>query len=259
MQKLFFVASVLCLGLLHNVKAQKVAFWDGFEFDSSTTIVCFPSGSNPDQNRQLAFIIKDKRDFDQMRQEWVFEKKSFGRKPDNSLAIYRVKNKVGDWVGTIYPGINKLTGIQASFVFDTLKLTKLANKHPFHYMRKRETFKSREEYLAQYNREMREKKYLFSFGPGQWDGSFEITVPSSDTINTPVAAINAITLKLSAFTSPDSYSLRYELSEDNRDYKKSFKITVDCLKLVYDKFNDPVFVKSNWAADEMFMTSFWEK
>jgi hypothetical protein len=254
----YSIISILCLGMFQSSNAQKVAFWDGFEFDNNSIIVGFPSGSNSEQNHQFAFIIKTKKDFDQLKQDWVFEQKSFGKKPDNSLTIYKVKDKEGEWVGTIYPSINKLTNIHASFVFDTLKLLELAKKHPFHYLRKHENFKSRDDCMAQYNKEILEKNYLFSFGPGKWDGSFKINIPSSDTVSTPVAAINVLTSKLSAFTSPDSYSLRYELSENNKEYKKSFKITIDCLKPVYDQYNDPVYIKLDWVAEPIFMTSFWE-
>jgi hypothetical protein len=245
--------------MFQRSNAQKVAFWDGFEFDDNSIIVAFPSGSNPEQNHQFAFIIKTKKDFDQLKRDWVFEQKSFGKKPDNSLAIYMVKDKKGEWVGTVYPGINKLTNIRASFVFDTLKLVELAKKHPFHYLRKQENFKSRDDYMAEYKKDILEKGYLFSFGPGKWDGSFKISIPSSDTITTPVAAINALTSKLSAFASPDNYSLRYELSEGNKDYKKFFRITIDCLKLVYDQYNDPVYKKSDWVSGQIFMTSFWQQ
>jgi hypothetical protein len=258
-KKKYFIISILCLGIFQGSNAQKVAFWDGFEFDNNSIIVGFPSGSNSEQNHQFAFIIKTKKDFDQLKGDWVFEQKSFGKKPDNSIAIYRVKDKKGEWVGTIYPSINKLTNIRASFGFDTLKLVELAKKHPFHYLHKVETFKSREDYMAQYNKEILEKNYLFSFGPGKWDGSFKINIHSSDTVSTPVAAINVLSSKLSAFTSPDNYSLRYELSENNKDYKKSFKITVDCLKFVYDQYNDPVYIKSDGVSEQIFMTSFWEK
>jgi hypothetical protein len=258
LKKQSFVIGVLCLSTLQTVKAQTVSFWNDVEFDSSI-IVCVPSGSNPEQNKQLAFVIKTKQDFDQLKQDWNFEQKSFGKKPDNSLVIYKVKDKKGEWLGTIYPSINKLTTREASFVFDTVKLVELAKKHPFHYLRKQETFKSREEYLARYNQEILGKNFLFSFGPGKWDGTFKITVPSSDSTQNPAAAINLLTSKLSEITGPDNYSLRYELSGNNMDYKKSFKITVDCLQLVYDKYNDPTCVKSDWVPNQMFMTSFWEK
>jgi hypothetical protein len=252
------VSLTLFLSLFHLANAQKVAFWDNVDFDKNTVIVCFPSGSNPDQNKELAFIVRTQNDFNQMKKDWVFEEKSFGKKPDNSLAIYRVKDKMGEWIGTIYPGINKLTNIEASFVFDTVKLVELAKRHPFHFLRKTEFFNSREEYRAQYNKEILERKFLFSFGPGTWDGSFKITVSSSDSVHTPVAAINILTSKLNAFASPDSYSLRYELSADNRDYNKSFKITVDCVKSVYDQYNDATYLKSEWKGDQLFLTSFWE-
>src|SRR6266566_1317124 len=122
MKTRFFICSLLFLVNLRHLNAQKVAFFDGVQFDSNTSIICFPSVSNPGQNKHLAFIINTEKDFNQLKQDWVFEEKSFGIKPDNSLAIYRVKNKIGEWIGTIYPGIGKLTTIRASYVFDTAKL-----------------------------------------------------------------------------------------------------------------------------------------
>jgi hypothetical protein len=252
----FLIIPIFYLGILHAANAQKVAFWDGVEFDNNSMIVCFPSASNP---QQYAFVVNTKEDFEKLKQDWIFEKTSFGKKPDNSLTLYKVKDKKGEWIGTIYPGINKLTNISASFVFDTLKLVELARRHPLRYLRKQERFSSREEYTAHYNKEMLEKGYLFSFGPGTWDGSFKIAIPSSDIVHTPVAAINVLTSKLAAITAQDNFSLRYELSEDNRDYKTAFKITVDCLKSVYEGYNDSTYLKSDWKPDPMFMTSFWAK
>lgn len=259
MKPRLIISSLLFLVILHPLNAQKVAFFDSVEFDSNTSIICFPSGSNPEQNKQFAFIINTEKDFNRLKQDWVFEKKSFGKKPDNSLAIYRVKDKVGDWIGTIYPGIGKLTTIEASYVFDTSKLVAVSKVHPFHYRIKRETFKNRQEYLNQYNQSILQRDYLFSFGPGTWDGNFKINIPSSDSIHTPAAAMKMLTSKLSSIADPDSYSLSYELSEDNRDFKKSFNITVSCLQLVYDRYNDPVYVKFNWKPDNMFMVSFWKE
>lgn len=191
--------------------------------------------------------------------DWIFEAKSFGKKPDNSLAIYKVKNKIGEWIGTIYPGINTITTIRGSYIFDASRLALLAKKHPFHYQIKKEIFKNREEYLNQYNKAISKKNYLFSFGPGEWDGTFKISIPSSDSINTPVAAINMFEHKLSAITTTNNYSLRYELSEDNRNYAKSFKIIVDCVQYLYDHYNDQVYVKSDWKPELMFTTSFWKE
>ena len=258
MKTRFIISSLLFLVILHPLNAQKVAFFDNIEFDSSTAIIALPSVTNPGQNKHLAFIINTEKDFNRLKEDWVFEEKDFGKKPDNSLAIYRVKNKVGEWIGTIYPGIGKLTSVRASYVFDTLKLVAVAKKHPFNYRVKRETFKNRIEYLNRYNQAILEKNYLFSFGPGSWDGTFKITIPSSDSIHTPVAAMDMLTSKLSAITAPANYSLRYELTEDNRDYNKSFNITVDCIQLVYDRYNDSVYVKFGWKPEPMFMTSLWK-
>ena len=257
MKNRFILISFLLLGTQHVLKAQKVALFDGIDFDDSTSIIGVPSGSNPEQNKQFAFIIHSKKDFDQLKTDWVFEAKSFGKKPDNSMVIYKVKNKTGEWIGTIYPGINKITTISASYIFDTSFLSVLAKRHPFHYQKKKEIFKNREEYLNQYNKAISRNDYLFSFGPGKWDGNFKITIPASDSIQTPVAAMNMLEHKLSAITNSDNYSMRYELYEGNTNYAKSFKITVDCVQYLYDHYNDPVYVKSDWKPEQMFMTSFW--
>ena len=188
-----------------------------------------------------------------------FEPKSFGKKPDNSVAIYKVKNKVGEWIGTIFPGINKITTIRGSYIFDTAKLAMLAKMHPFHCRIMKEIFKTREEYLNQYIKAIGEKNYLFSFGPGKWDCTFKISIPSSDSMNTPVAAINMLEDKFSAITTSNNYSLRYELSEGNGNYVKYFKITVDCIQYLYDHYNDPIYVKSDWKPELMFLTSFWKE
>jgi hypothetical protein len=247
---------ILSLSILSSLKAQKVALFENVEFDSSTSIVCFPSESNPEQ---YSFVINTQADFNQLKRDWVFDKKEFGKKPTNSLAIYIVKNKVGKWIGTIYPGISKITTVHDSYIFDTTLLALLAEKQPFHCQIKRETFKNRKEYVSQYNKVINEKNYLFSFGPGKWDGSFKIIVPSTDSTNTPVSAINVLESKFSTFTASECYSLRYELNEDNRDYKKSFKITVDCIQSVYENYNDPIFEKVEWKPEPIFMTSFWKK
>jgi hypothetical protein len=247
---------ILFLSFFSSSKAQKVAFFENVEFDSSTSIVCFPSKSNPEQ---YSFIINTQADFNQLKKDWVFEKKDFGKKPDNSLSIYVVKNKNGEWIGTIYPGINKITSIRASYEFDNARLISAAKKHPFHFQVKHETFNNRDEYLKQYNKAVLEKNYLFSVGPGRWDGTFKIIIPSSDSINTPVAAIHALESKFKTFTDSANYDLGYELRDDNMDYKKSFKITVDCLQSVYDNYNDPVFKKTDWKPNPMFMNSFWKK
>jgi hypothetical protein len=259
MKNRFVLISLLILTIQHTLKAQKVSFFDGVEFDDSSSIIGFPSGSNPEQNRQLAFIVNNQKDFDQLRLDWIFEAKSFGKKPDNSLAIYKVKNKIGEWIGTIYPGINKITTVRGSYIFDTSRLALLAKKHPFHYQIKKEIFKNREEYLIQYSKALNMQNYLFSFGSGRWDGTFKISIPSSDSINTPVAAINMLEHKLSNITNPGNYSIRYELSGDNIGYAKSFKITVDCVEYLYDHYNDQVYVKSDWKPELIFMTSFWKE
>lgn len=245
-------------GISLSLKAQKFAFFDHVDVDSGAYIVGFYSGPVPQPTKQFAFIVKTADDFNQLKMDWVFEKTFSGKKPDNSIAIYRVKNKTGEWLGTIYPDMNRITNVRGSFIFDTSKLTVLAKSHPFHSHIKRETFKTREEYFNSYNKEILEKDYLFSFGPGKWDGTFKITIPVSDSTATPVAAIDMLTTKLSAITDPANYSLRYELTADNRDYAKSYKITVDCIRLLYEKYNDAVYLKSDWKPEPMFMTSFWK-
>jgi len=242
-------------GLLSS-KAQKVAFFENVEFDSTTSIVCFPSKSNPEQ---YSFIINTLADFNQLKKDWVFEQRDFGKRPDNTLSIYIVKNKEGEWLGAIYLGINKITSARASYVFDDAKLKSLAKNHPFHFFVKYETFKSRDKYINQYNKAIKEKNYLFSSGPGRWDGTFNIIILYSDSTNTSVSAIKIPESKFSTFTDSDSYTLRYEFDEDNRDYKKSFKIAVDCIQNVYDHFNDAVFKKVDWRPEPMFMTSFWRR
>ena len=148
----------LLLNIFSSSQAQKVAFFENVEFDSSTSIVCFPSKSNPEQ---YSFIINTQTDFNQLKKDWVFEKKDFGKKPDNSLNIYVVNNKNGEWIGSIYPGINKITSVRASYVFDNARLVSTAKKHPFHFQVKHETFENRDEYLTRYNKAIMEKNYLF--------------------------------------------------------------------------------------------------
>ena len=79
---------LIFLSIFSSSKAQKVAFFENVEFDSSTSIVCFPSKSN---REQYSFIINTQADFDQLKRDWVFDKKEFGKKPDNSLAILYCK------------------------------------------------------------------------------------------------------------------------------------------------------------------------
>jgi hypothetical protein len=253
------ILTILAIGLTGISQAQKVAVLEQIEFDSATSIIGFPTGSKPEQNKQFSFIVKTREDFDRMKADWVFEASSFGKKPDNSLAIYVVKNKVGEWVGTVYPGINKLTTISSSYVFDTLKLVKLAKAHPFHGKKRVELFNNRAECLQAYEKARAEKNYLFSFGPGKWDGNFKVAISSSDSIHTPVAAIDMLQAKFSSLTDEHNFSLRYELSDDNRDYTKSFKITVDCVQSLYEQYNDQAFPKSDWKPERMFMTSFWQE
>ena len=250
------IGFILVFFLVFFSSKAQVPFFEDIVFDSTTSIACFPSAANPEQ---YSFLINTIADFNQLKKDWVFEKMDFGKKPENSLSIYVIRNKEGKWLGTIYPGINKITSIRASYLFDNAKLISLSKKHPFKFNIKRETFKSREEYLNQYNKAISEKGYLFPFGPGKWDGTFKINVPSSDSTNTPVAAMNVLNTKLLAIADSGSYSLRYELSEDNRNYQKSYKITVDCSQYVFDHYNDSLFHKADWKPEPMFLTSFWEK
>ncbi len=247
--------TLLFYSIAFSSKAQ-VSFFEDVIFDSTTSIVCFPAAANPEQ---YSFLINTIADFNQLKKDWVFKKRDFGKKPENSLSIYVIKNKEGMWLGTIYPEINKITSIRASYLFDDAKLISLSKKHPFKFNIKRETFKSRGDYLNQYNKAMSEKNYLFSFGPGKWDGTFKIIVPSSDSTNTPATAISVLDAKLSVIANSDSYSLRYEMSDDNRNYQKAFKITVDCSQYIFDHYNDSMFQKMDWKPEPMFMTSFWKK
>jgi len=72
MKHKFILISLLLLSVQHALNAQKVAFFDGIEFDDSTSIIGFPSGSSPEQNKQFAFIINTRKDFDQLRMDWIF-------------------------------------------------------------------------------------------------------------------------------------------------------------------------------------------
>ncbi len=158
----------LFLAIFFSAKAQ-VSFFEEVIFDSATSIVCFSSAANPEQ---YSFLINTIADFNQLKKDWVFVKKDFGNKPQNSLSIYVIKNKEGTWLGTIYPDINKITSVEASYLFEKAKLISLSKKHPFKFNIKRETFRNRQDFLNQYNKARSEKNYLFSFGPGDLGRNF---------------------------------------------------------------------------------------
>jgi|GEM_PF-2819368 len=244
-----------------SAAAQKIVYFEKTPFDGDSQLIGIPYlGADTAHNyKRFAFIIDSKKGFEELQREWIFENKTIGRKDQNSFDLFLVKNKDVERIGTIYPGSNTIKTSSGFYQCDTTLLIKLAKEHPLHYYVRKETFESRAAFLATHDSAIKQPKCIFAFGPGKYDGSFLILVPKTDSVQTPVAAMDMLDRKLAAFTDKENFSLRYTLTQAIKNDPDKIAVTVDCIRAVYDQYNDPVAIKVSWKPEQIFMTSLWKK
>ena len=239
---------------------QPVYPFEKFQFDSSYRIMLMPSLEDK-TNQHLCFIIDKVKDMNDMKAEWVFEKKAMRGSGYNSLSIYITRNKKIEGTFSINPTFSNIFIDGESYEFDFSVLESYARKYPLHITTKKTEFKTKVAYEKYYLAALKDPKFLFLYEPNfRYEGSFTIAVDKSDIYPDPSAAIKELDRQFLQFSPREKFNITYLLSPENMANQNAMVLEVDSDKSAFDAFKgNKTFRKGNWLPMKISVFSVWRQ
>ncbi len=246
--------SLSCLG-------QKAEFFKKFNFDKSYSVIGIGPhwATKGDTYKRFSFFVDKLEDLNNLKKEWVFKQKSEVIAQQNHFSVYILKDKkiVGD--GVINPSFSNIRADEGWYYFDTALLEEVAKKHFLNYTVHEDTFSTTQTYFSFYAKIKEDSSFLFLFPPDlEFEGSFRVSVRKTDELSSPKAAIEELERKFNLLTTKDKYHTTYVLDEYNLKNQNQWTLTVQADKLLFDKFNDDIFIKDKWARLVLLQTEIIE-
>jgi hypothetical protein len=243
--------------------AQKSNFLSGIDFDSSYSIIGLGQG-HPNVNDSLQgfwFILDNPDDMNKLKREWVFKKVVNPiQLEDRFIEVYVVRNKQLINPGTlIFPRQGVIESGITWYRFDTSVLSHLHRQHPLKYHSQLSVFDTQAHFASYGNSILNDSSLLF-FLPfsGQYEGKFSITAKRTSDPDSQIFALSYINKEL-AKLAPDNTYHSYLVNNDpfNMEHTDKVRITVECTKNLYDKYQSKTNIKEAWEPTLIDVKTFW--
>ena len=188
----------------------------------------------------------------------VLEKKTDKVFELNHLTIYIIKN--GEMIDFLItnPSNNNIPVNGEYYYFDFSLIRELSKKHPLKFSKENKTFLTKRDFEFYREDAKAKPKFLFCF-PAQYryEGTFEVVVPKSDSVQNPMQAID--TLQKEFFKQKlGPIKIVYVLTAENRKHSDRLVMEVQTSRNVYDLYKSG-FRKREWKPTKIVMTSIWKK
>jgi len=232
-----------------TVTAQQGFIFDTSRVDGSTKLIGrYPQFDKDKIHRNLNFIIDNPADIKRIIPTLTLGKEVPNEieEPGFQIAVIQNKDEIKTWI--VNPASGSVLFDGHTYAFDISKIRVLAAKYPFDYRFDKITFKNKPDFDAYLLNASQDSTFLFDYRPRfRYEGSFEIEFPGNKRFSSPKAISEYLKPLIEKIVREKEYSIRYFLSDKNRNNPDQFTMNIEGSKKLYEELQPGNNLKKeNW-------------
>jgi hypothetical protein len=245
--------------LTYDYHAKPVTLFKPYNFDSSDVIIGIDfSDSANTWDGKFSFIIDNANDLNELKKSWIFKKDVPPVTDKGVFNIYYLRNKMIKKGWIVYPALERIITSEGFYSFDTSMLSTLHSKKPLVYSIRKDTIRSKDDFLRFNDSVKANAAFLFLIEPGMlYEGSFDITVKAGPEFSPQNVGEKII--RICDKIKPKSAFNVYLKENDKVSDAKHKTFLVKCNKSLFEQFSYAGMEKGDWTTATYVIQSYWRE
>jgi hypothetical protein len=239
--------------------AKPVKLFKPYKFDSSDAIIGIGfSDSASTRYGKLNFIIDNPNDLSELKKSWVLKKSALPVSGQGVFIVYYLSNKVIKKRWNIFPESESIVTDEGFYLFDTSMLSTLHSKSPLVYSIRKDTIRSKGDFLRFNDSVKANAAFLFLNEPDMvYEGSFDVTIKAGSGFSPEETGERII--KICNKIKPKTAFKVYLKEDDRASDAKHKTYLVRCDQSLFEHFSDPAMEKGSWTPATYVIQSYWRE